>query len=399
MSDYSIQNDSNLKYYVHFPQGTNGNIHRSHEANFYYTTQDLGVTETFLLMPASQDNGIWYYVFTTDPQSNACWTLNSSDESEKLEDAAFAGTDYQKFSFENADSSHVYILCKGSGKYLYRSDQLMDAHHPIRQSKNKDSSKYFFTVTPRTDMMPVYMPTSAGPQITDSTLLYTTRLLGTPPFPKSYGDQPAFPAKVFIGETLIPCFQVSEDPSVIGPNLINWQVNYRPYYRYRRDQQFQYAAGSDINIAQGGIQTKTYTYSYGLEKTDSTSLETKTSFLIGYTSNKSATVGTKGVSATASHGFNTQWSRDLTTTISESLTTSENTTVTDSLVVDATNNNVTYIDWQACDIWTIYYDNFTSRQNDDSQNYSWVVPSDMHQATSYPQSVPVTVSETSRVSN
>lgn len=349
---YSIQGDNLLKYYVYFPQESKGNINRSHEHNFYMTQQQLTDAETFLLMPAAQDSRNWYYVFSYDPAANACWTIGT-EENDRLSDSDFTGEDNQKFAFEDAGNGKVYIFCKGSGKYLFRSDKLYYAHHPIRQSINKDSSQYLFSLKQRTTM-PVSIPSVAGQMVKDSNLLYTTQLLGIPPSPTSLEDvTPAPLDKVFIGETLLPFFNVGSDPEVVGSNLVKWQTRSRPYYRYRREQQYQ-ATGYQL-IPPGSEHDETYSVTWGAEQTTATSIEEKTGFTLGFTSNHQATMGFKGVSATASHGFNAQWQRELTVTITQSLTESVSGTLTETLSYTGGDEGALYVPWQVMDIWTIFF--------------------------------------------
>lgn len=394
---YSIQDDNNLRYYVSFEyKNTAGdNIRHNGDDNFYYIS---GTADTFLLMPAQQETGTnWYYVFRTNAKNNDCWSIGSDDHN-YLVDKEFTGDDSQKFCFEDAGNGNVYIINKGSGLSLYRStDKYKNLpKFPdtiIRQSNDSDSA-HFFTVKQKTDM-PVYMPSSIGNQLTDDekSRMYLTSLLGVPPPPPGYNQQPDFPPKVLIGETLLPFFNVKTDPSVIGSDLGNWQVNNRPFYRYRREQQQQYQPSSVINQAKASVvETKSITYQCGIEATESTSLEQKTSFQLGFTSNHEASCGLGDlISATSSHGFNAQWGRDVTITISDSVTQSASYTITETLSIDSTCSAVTFVKWQACDIWTIYYDNYKTRKNDDQAYYSWVVPSQFTTSTSYPSDALLTV--------
>ena len=395
---YSIQDDNYLRYYVSFAHNNNAgdNIRRDGDENFYYISDTADI---FLLMPAQQETGTnWYYVFRTN--SHYCWTIGS-DNSDLLEDHSFTGDDNQKFCFEDAGNGNVYIVNKGSGKSLYKSSNKYESlprfpDTTVRQGNDRNSH-HVFTVKPNT-AMPVYMPSTLGNQLTDDqkSCLYLTSLLGIPPSPLGLNQQPAFPPKVLIGETLLPFFNVKDDPSKIGTDLVEWQISNHPYYRYRREQQQQYHSSSYINQAQASVvETKTISYTYGLSTNDSASLETSTSFQLGFTSNHEASCGFGDViSATSSHGFNAQWERDVTLTVSYSVTQSASYTVTDTITVDSTQGDVAFITWQACDIWTLYYDNYKTRENDDHNSMDpdpWVFPSQVTTSTSYPSDASVKV--------
>ena len=379
---YSIQTDDKLKYYVYFPQEGNGNINFHSDYHFYMTMSQLTDAETHLLMPASQDTRNWYYVFSYTSSANGCWTIGTGD-GDRLDDATFTGADNQKWAFEDAGNGKIWILNKASGKWLYRSNELYYAHHPIRQAGDHDGSEHLFQFKQRTDK-PVSMPAVTGAKVTDPNQLYTTTLLGTPPNPTSLNDNTPPPlAKVLIGETLLPFFNVSVDPEVVGDRR-DWQVKNRPYYRYRREQQYQ-ATGSH-SIPAGGTGTFTHSSSWGIEQTTATSVVEHSGFTFGFNSSHSATMGMKGVSATASRGFSMQWTHDVTTTISESQTESQSGTVTETLELTGSTTGLLYMAWQVMDIWTVFY-------GANVEPYTWSVPRDSVLSKWYPPAATLRVSE------
>jgi len=342
----------------------------------------LGDFETFLLMPAAQDSTRnWYYVFTIASAANGCWTIGTND-GDRLGDSVFTGADNQKFAFEDAGNGKIHILNKGSGKYLYLSDELYWGYHPIRQSGAVEV-KHLFQLKQRTDM-PVSMPAVTGAKVTDPNQLYTTALLGTPPNPTSLDDYAPPPlAKVLIGETLLPFFNVTVEPEAIG-DLRDWQVKNRPYYRYRREQQYQ-ATGSQL-IPPGATGTQTFSCTYGVTETTSKTIVEHTGFTFGFNSNHQATMGMKGVSATASHGFSMQWTHEVTTTINESQTESQSGTFTESMELPGGTTGVRYVAWQVMDIWTIFY-------GTNVEPFSSIIPRDTALSRWYPPSVALRITE------
>jgi hypothetical protein len=379
MSNYSVQNDKNLQYYVRFMYKGNDDedtIHRdahpTMDDNYYWVNDGTGPKNTFLLMPAEQDssNRIWYYVFTTSPDSNDCWEVHDK-KGDKLEDHTFTGKNDQKFCFEDAGDGMIHILNKGTGMYLYRSDDEYEGHNPIRQDKGADSDKHKFKLI--FDKM-VYMPNTEGATTTDENELYNITLLGPVPVPTAYQEVPDPPPKVLIGETLIPFFNVSSDPDMIGDNLRDWQVMNRPYYRLRREQQIQ--VGQVHNLASGASETWSWEVSYGMSDTETDTFVKKTSLQAGFTQNKTAGLQFMGISATNSRGFSLQWELDLTVTVSEALTYTGTLTETDTFNLDPKGQQITYIVWQACDIWTLYYDDYINKTNNDNNSDVWTLSSD-----------------------
>jgi hypothetical protein len=247
----SIQDDVLLKHYVCFAQ--DGKVcHREEGDNCYYMLEradnDLTDRETFLLMPAEftpHDDVQYYFVFTTNSKCGDCWTYPHdndpmTDDGNLLQDYGFHGGQDQQFAFRDNGDGTCCIINRQTGQALYRSgNKYKGQGHPLRFGTPDDCCKsdHIFQIKMRADK-PVYMPATLGPQHTDQ--LYSTALLGCPPAPASFNDLPEFPQKVLIGETLLPFFNVKHDQDFSGSNLMDWQVNNRPYYRFRREQQQQY---------------------------------------------------------------------------------------------------------------------------------------------------------------
>ncbi len=171
---------------------------------------------------------------------------------------------------------------------------------------------------------------------------------------------------------------------------MNWQVNNRPYYRLRREQQQQYQSTSYISIAKGASADRTITYSCCISETASSSIESHTGFAFDYSSTHTASIGiTESIKAEASIGFNAQCEKDITT-VSETITESKQVTIEEELHVDASQEAVTWIRWLACDILTIFYDNYKVGTNDDSCCSVWIAPSQVATSSSYPSDAIVT---------
>ncbi len=393
-----IQDDSLLKYYVCFEQS--GKVcHREEGDNCYYMTEkadkDLTDRETFLLMLAEVTHDArYYFVFTTNSKCNDCWTYPHdnnpmTDDGNLLQDHGFHGGQEQQFEFRDNGNGTCCIISRKTNQALYRSgNKYKGQGHPLRLSTSDDCGKsdHVFKIKMRTDK-PVYMPATLGPQHTGQ--LYSTTLLGYPPVPTCLNDLPAPPQKVLIGETLLPFFNVKHDDDFSGSNLMDWQVNNRPYYRFRREQQQQ--ARLCVNIAQGPSQRKTISYECGVSMSESSSIETHTGFSFDYSSTHTASIGiTKNIKAEASKGFNAQWERDVTVTLSEEITQSINITVEEVLNFPETAGGITWIRWLAVDIWTIYYDDYKAGANDDSSSHSWIAWSGVETSSSYPSDAVVT---------
>lgn len=387
MSDYCAQNDKNLQYYVRFTYMGDKNentIHRdAHsvmDSNWYWVSDATGPRNTFLLMPAQQDNSgtVWYYVFTTDTESHDCWEIDK-DEKDKLRDHSFTGEDNQKFCFEDAGNGMIHIRNKGTGMYLYRSDDTYESHHPIKQSKDVTSDKHKFKLT---FDKPVYMPSTKGAVVTDENALYNVTLLGPVPVPPKYNQVPSPPDKVLIGETLLPFFNVSSDPDLIGDNLRKWQVLNRPYYRLRREQQIQ--VGEVYNLEPPMEHQTTWTVQCGMTDEQTDTFVKKTSLQAGFTENRTAGLQFKGISATSSKGFSLQWGIELTVTVSETLSRTGTWSKSDSFNLNA-QEQTTYVVWQACDIWTLFYDDYQNRVNNDKNPDCWVLPSDWTFSSKFPE--------------
>lgn len=389
MSNYCVQEDQNLRYYASFTYMSDDNentIHRDDHStmddNWYWLNDGTGSRNTFLLMPAQQDSGgtIWYYVFTTSTDSHDCWGIDN-DEKAKLRDHSFTGEDNQKFCFEDAGDGMIHIRNKGTSMYLYRSDDTYEKHHPIRQNKSATSDKHKFRLTFALDT-PVYMPSTSGAVITDENELYNVRLLGPVPVPPAYNEVPPPPPKVVIGETLLPFFNVSSDPDMIGNNLRKWQVMNRPYYRFRREQQIQ--VGENYNLEPPLKEEHEWSVQCGMsdEKTDT--FTGKISLQAGFTEDKTAGFQFMGITATSSRGFSLQWELELTLTVSETLMHTETWSESGRFVLDA-EEETTYVKWQACDIWTLFYDDYQNRTNNDENPDCWILPSERTFSSKFPE--------------
>jgi hypothetical protein len=387
MSNYCVQNDKNLQYYVHITYMGNDdkdNIHRDDhptgDDNYYWVEGGTGPRNTFLLMPAQQDssNTIWYYVFTTSPDSHDCWEIGS-DKKDLLKDHEFTGDDNQKFCFEDAGDGKIHILNKGSGYYLYRSDDECRGHKPIRQDKDASSSKHKFKLT---FDKKVYMPDTEGAKITDENDLYSAVFLGPVPVPPAYNQVPSPPSKVLIGETLIPFFNVSSDPNMIGDHLRDWQVMNRPYYRFRREQQI--LVGNEYSLEPPLTQDEGWSVQCGMSDTQTDTFMAKTSLQLGFNQNKTAGFDFDGITATKSRGFSLQWQLELSVTVSEALTRTGTWTKSGSFDL-APEEKTTYVVWQACDIWTLFYDDYKNMTNNDKAADSWKLPSEWTFSSKFPE--------------
>lgn len=395
MSNYCVKEDQNLKYYVHFTymgDDNNNSIHRDDHStmddNWYWLKEGRGLRNTFLLMPAQQDSGgtIWYYVFTTSTDSHDCWGIGN-DEKDKLRDHSFTGEDNQQFCFEDAGDGidgMIHIRNKGTGMYLYRSDDTYEKHHPIKQNKSATSDKHKFKLTPDSeDYLPVFMPeTEDGITDEDKLKLYKDSLLGPLPVPPAYNEAPSPPPKVVIGETLLPFFNVSSDPDLIGNNLRKWQVMNRPYYRFRREQQIQ--VGEIYNLEPPMKEEHQWSVKCGMSDEETKTFTGKISLQAGFTFDKTAGFQFMGITATSSRGFSTQWGLDLTLTVSKTLTHTKTWEESDIFVLDA-EEKTTYVVWQACDIWTLFYDNYQNQTKNDENPDCWILPSDKTFSSKFPE--------------
>lgn len=375
MSNYVIQNDPNLKYYVRFEYMGNGESHSIHrddhekkDDNYYWLDENKGDRNTFLLMPAQQDSTgqNWYYVFTTSNDSNDCWEIGD-DEHDKLHDHKFTGDDDQKFCFEDIGNGEIRIRNKNSNMTLYRSDSTYESHHPIMQDKTTND-KHRFKLIMNKDK-PVYIPeiASPNPNATQDNL-YKDTLIGPIPNPSYYNESPPAPPKVYIGETLLPFYNVSSDPDCTGGDLRDWQVKNRPYYRFRREQQM--VNFRTYNVQPPAKETKIVEFSCGMEKSETDEYTKTTGFQLGYTHSKEAGLEYAGASAKKSSGFSMQWQSELVTTVSETLAYTDNLKYTDTLEIDP-EVPTTYIQWQVDDIWTLFFDDFKNRKNNDQSSLSW----------------------------
>lgn len=309
--DYDFRKDSKLKHRIAL-KSDNGYVHRSHEANFFWYT-DIGKTpddtETFLLMPAGKTDGvIWYYFFIADPKVDPCWTIGAK-KGDKLSTHPFAGDSNQQFAFEDAGDGKVYIQNKWSGLYLYRG-ALMDAHHAVRQAPKEDSDKFKFQIK---ELSQVVMPATANPddhpQPSD---------IGNPPYPQQYGDVPLNPDKVLVGETLTPFYMVGSDSACVGYNLRGWQIKNRPYYRLRREQQWQADPSGIINQPDIGKRTDEITETHGIKEQSGKEMQDKTSFMVGVDIGSKSEMGVSfdGITAKTetTRAFKMQWQHEVTVT-------------------------------------------------------------------------------------
>lgn len=372
----SISQDKNLTHYVAFKHD-DSLVHRSHEANFYYLADDsINETKTFLLMPAGQDDqNTWYYVFTTDPKANECWTMDQSDD--KLQDHAFKGNDYQRFAFV-PDGDSIHIKNKATGQYLFKSDHLMDAHHPIRRAKlpqpGDDMGKFTFKM--RSLEEAVSIPTL------NNTGTVEPGGLARPPAPTAYGDTPSYPAKVLIGEELVPFFMVPSDPTSQG-DLRMWQVNSRPYYVLRREQQWQWDPDVTINMIPNREVDTEVTVTCGLTKKTVETMETTVGMTFGVSKGTKASVGFEGVNVEASKGFQASFQKSLKVTTTNESTWSVDVTKSVTTRATSVTQPTTTIPWQLCDLWTIIYD---SKNSED-----WIVQSELILPLCYPSTAEAVV--------
>lgn len=392
MSNYCVKDDQNLQYYVRFTymgDDNNNSIHRDDHTtmdnNWYWLKKGIGSRNTFLLMPAYQDSpgAIWYYVFTTSTDSNDCWGIDN-DEKDKLRDHSFTGEDNQKFCFEDAGDGMIHIRNKGTGMYLYRSDDTYESHHPIKQNKSATSDKHKFKLTPALeDYPPVYMPEmEVGITDEEKSKLYTDSLLGPVPYPPAYNEVPPPPPKKVIGETLLPFFNVSSDPDLIGNDLRQWQVMNRPYYRFRREQQIQ--VGKAYNLEPPMKVEDKWSVQCGMSDEVTDTLRGKIGLQVGFSADKTAGFQLMGITATSSLGFRTQWELELTLTVSETLTRTGAWSKSGSYELDV-EEKTTYVVWQACDIWTLFYDNYQERKINDENNECWIMPSEHTFSSMFPK--------------
>jgi hypothetical protein len=347
--------DEMLKYYYAFKnKQCNRYLHRSHEANFYYcpgdkeNPQDLTDAELFLLMPAGEDaQHTWYYVFIRDEEANACWTVEKGKQN-KLVDRDFTGDDFQKFAFVPVadDRSYYYILCKGTNHNLFKSHDLMDGHEAIRQKDLHTDDRHRFSLQTRGD---VNIPKTEEDPVTNPDDV------PTPPAPKEYGDEPSFPERCLIGETLIPFFNVHEDPTSVGPDLVKYQIKNHPYYLYRREQQWRYSSENWKNIPAGERRTETWRWTTGIAESTGKTMQSKTSFTVGAEKGTKATLGLEGLSAESWQSFKVGWEHSLVVTVSENVELWTEKEYEYS-VTHEPGQNTTIVVWELTDIWTIVYD-------------------------------------------
>jgi len=377
-NDYDFRNDGNLKYRIAL-NSVKGYVHRSHEANFFWYT-DKGKqpndTEIFLLMPAEKNDGVvWYYIFIADAEVDPCLTIGSKTN-EKLGTDSFNGGSNQQFSFEDTGDNKVYIKSKGSGLYLYRG-ALMDAHYAVRQASKKDSDDYKFQIE---RLSQVIMPATANPESHPK-----PGNIGDPPYPEKYGDIPNTKT-VFVGETLIPFYMVGSDSACVGNNLRSWQINNRPYYCLKREQQWRLDPKGIINQPDIAHRTEKIKVSSGIEQQSGTVMQKKTGFSVGMDFGNKSEMGVTfdGITAKTetTRAFKIQWQNEVTITTTESTKIWE--TTERELIIDyeTVSGGFTYIYWVLTDIWTLLSGEDTSD--------SWEVMTVLSQPTTFPKSAKVT---------
>lgn len=348
--------------------------------NYFYFSQDKGLSSCNLLMPASdpESDVPCFYIFNWESQ-NKCldsngtwsppraWQTESDHEKSLVVTKDFTGQKNQQFILEPRPGGGYYIRSAHSMFYLYESTAENHGHHCLRQYPNERSSKAAFVLHL---IDAVNVPDCQG-------LVRNPELnpIEPPPSPKDVDDIPPMPQPVLLGETLLPFYQVEKDPRAVG-NLRLFQVGQKQYYKLAREQCWK-LNGRPYSVPPQTMLTYEIRQEVGVTKEQQDMLVRHTGFTLGMNNGRTAGVSIDGESESRTRSFEGTFEHDTTSTIT--ITDKVEAQLTRRIEVQFYNKDCQSLSlyWVLTDVWSI-------------EGLHWENPTTLGLFTSFPPDTSVT---------